>query len=102
MKLNCGPTRQERRQIRKKELVAYYTKLFEEGETVFAFLPVRIGPNRCVWLEKVHRKAVSYTVGSSGPYGPNEAGSKYESIKGAAEWLAAFSYKQIQYVYTEL
>ena len=44
MKLNCGPTWEEKRDARK------------EWHDWFAWYPVRIGSNHCRWLETVERK----------------------------------------------
>lgn len=44
MKFNCGPTRGEK------------VKILEDWHLHFAWLPVRVGPRDCRWLEWVIRK----------------------------------------------
>ena len=44
MKLNCGPTWDEKHQAKK------------EWHRHFAWLPRRVGPRECIWLETVERK----------------------------------------------
>ncbi|MDQ3270771.1 MAG: hypothetical protein M3Q12_01190 [Pseudomonadota bacterium] len=50
MKWNCGKTRQERA---KEE----YAKK-QEWHLKFAWLPIRVGPEDCRWLEYVQRRVV--------------------------------------------
>lgn len=44
MKLNCGPTWEEKRDAK------------EQWHEWFAWYPVRVGPGDCRWLEVVRRK----------------------------------------------
>lgn len=49
MKLNCGPTKTERRRIARNH--------FCEWRRWFAWRPVRVGSGDCRWLEYVERRA---------------------------------------------
>ena len=50
MKINCGPTREEKREQKKK------------WHFWFAWYPIRImGTDTCIWLEYVHRKGTFHT-----------------------------------------
>lgn len=60
MKLNCGPTLKTRKRLREQAAKDRIKTLVETGEIVFAFLPVRIEENHCMWLEKVRRKLIGY------------------------------------------
>jgi hypothetical protein len=44
MRLNCGPTAREKNEAKK------------QWHLVFAWLPKRVGPRDCRWLELVERK----------------------------------------------
>lgn len=48
MRLNCGPT--------KEQAHAALTLRLCNWHRCFAWLPVRVGPNDCRWLEVVERK----------------------------------------------
>lgn len=64
MILNCGPTRAERaatRWIAKKDRL-------EQWQPFFAFLPRRVGPDLCVWLEWIRRKGRYVDEGYYGAY----------------------------------
>lgn len=52
MKLNCGPSASERRELREQRA----KKIWEEGEIVFAWLPRRVGVGDCRWFEKIIRR----------------------------------------------
>ena len=59
MRLNCGPTWQEKWEAKKQRL--------SQKHTWFAWRPVRIG-DRCVWLETVLRTGkYHYGTYTSGP-----------------------------------
>lgn len=48
MKIYCGPTLAERKRLRWERK--------EEWHKWFAWYPVRVGPDLCVWLETLERK----------------------------------------------
>lgn len=56
MRLNCGKSRLQRR----REHI-YATEVWHKW---FAWLPIRVKPEECVWLEHVERK-ISYWYGES-------------------------------------
>ena len=52
MKINCGPTWEERKERKEK---AERARL-QEWHDFFAILPRRTGDNKCVFLERIERK----------------------------------------------
>lgn len=101
MKFNCGPTRAEREHLKEANALANRIKLFSEGEIVFAWRPIRISPNRCVWLEKIKRTLRGYRLADN-VYGPDEKGSTYEPAKLAASESLRWSSAELVWVYEEL
>lgn len=49
MRLNCGPTKNERRQDARNQFCKWHRW--------FAWFPVRVGSGDCRWLEHVERRA---------------------------------------------
>jgi hypothetical protein len=54
MKMNCGPTREERALARHREL--------KEWHRYFAWRPIRVGRRECRWLETIERKGTFHTL----------------------------------------
>lgn len=66
MKFKCRKTDTEITQEREERisfLKEYYKNLWENGETVFAFLPKHFPDGTCAWLEKVQRRPIGYHYG---------------------------------------
>jgi hypothetical protein len=53
MKFNCGPTAAERYER--------WHNARKEWHRWFAWRPVRIGPNECIWLETLDRKGTYHS-----------------------------------------
>lgn len=56
MKINCGPTPEERYAARKAKQEAW-----KQWHSYFAWLPRRVGSGDCRWLEYVERRRVGHT-----------------------------------------
>ena len=55
MKIDCGPTPKQRKQMRIDRLGNWHT--------VFAIWPTRVGPNECRWMEEIERKGRPHCAG---------------------------------------
>lgn len=53
MKFDCGPTREEKLEMRKAQYIAN-----QRWHKVFAWTPKRVGSHDCRWLETVERRGV--------------------------------------------
>lgn len=62
MKFDCGPTPKERADARQKKVS---DKIYANSKwhKCFAWLPVRVGPHDCRWLEAVERRATNVHIG---------------------------------------
>jgi len=61
MKFKCGLTDEEK--TKKRELELFKARhLIEHGEVVFVWLPKRVKPGDCRWLEKMRRFPVSHLI----------------------------------------
>jgi hypothetical protein len=59
MKFNCGATPEQRAAAREE---AAKQRVFKEREwhDVFAWIPTRVGPNDCRWLETIECRVLGY------------------------------------------
>lgn len=57
MRFDCGKTREQKWTERKFKV--------ESWNPWFAWHPVRIGPRKCVWLEKIERRYKTYGLSFS-------------------------------------
>lgn len=60
MRFNCGPTKEEKERRLRKLMEDRGEMLYKEGESWFAWRPVRLDNDECAWLERVHRKATHF------------------------------------------
>jgi len=60
VKLNCGPTREEKQRARERRQREQRYRL-EEWHKWFAWFPVRVGKGDCRWLEVVERKGSDWS-----------------------------------------
>ena len=58
MKINCGPTFDERRDARRERVTQWHT--------IFALRPRRIDEDNCVWLEKIERRGTYHPASYGG------------------------------------
>lgn len=59
MKWDCGPTAEEKREIRRKATIEKTRRMVAEDEKwhdYFAFTPTRVGPRDCRWFETIERR----------------------------------------------
>lgn len=93
MRLKCGKTKRERLNLHWLAC-GRRADWLKKWHTVFAWLPVRVGPNDCRWLERVARRYPDARVAASWKYvefhdGQEPDGSHYSVIrKGRAEYRA--------------
>lgn len=57
MKLDCGPTADERKALRKARLNREKARR-RDWHPVFAWWPTRVGSHDCRWLEYIYRREV--------------------------------------------
>lgn len=60
MKLNCGPTQQEKQHAHDLKRWEERNRL-EQWHRHFALFPVRIGSGECRWLEVVERRGTDWS-----------------------------------------
>ena len=60
MKINCGPTPEERNKARHEYLTNWHP--------FFCLWPRRLGPNDCRWLETIQRKKTYHSFGRYIPH----------------------------------
>jgi hypothetical protein len=56
MKFDCGPTAEEKRDIKRRKLEARCNAMMDWNKW-FAWYPIKIGHRDCRWLEYIERKA---------------------------------------------